>query len=74
MSLAKYSNRNHSIPEEQCWDILFDMLAILVPMHSMGLCHNDIKPDNILITSDSQYKLCDFGLCCDAKSRSVSAS
>ena len=31
-------------------------------LHEMGISHNDIKPENILITDEGVVKLCDFGL------------
>eukprot|EP00743_Colponemidia_sp_Colp-15_P008370 GILK01009091.1.p1 GENE.GILK01009091.1~~GILK01009091.1.p1 ORF type:complete len:427 (-),score=75.71 GILK01009091.1:442-1692(-) len=34
-------------------------------IHSCGFAHNDIKPDNILLTVGGNYKIADFGLCTD---------
>ena len=31
-------------------------------LHSLGIAHLDIKPDNVLLTSSTVPKLCDFGL------------
>ena len=40
----------------------FEMLKCIGYLHSLGICHRDIKPNNILIDpSDYTLKLCDFG-------------
>ena len=37
------------------------MFSAVAYVHDMGLCHNDIKPKNMLVQGDL-LKLCDFGL------------
>ena len=38
------------------------MCRSLAHIHTMGVCHRDIKPQNLLVDSSThQLKLCDFG-------------
>lgn len=42
-------------------------------MHSAGILHRDLKPRNLLVNSNCDLKICDFGLaradinCCKSK-------
>ena len=39
------------------------MLIALTKLHSLKICHNDIKPDNIFIDQNGNFFLGDFGAC-----------
>lgn len=41
---------------------MYQLCRALCHIHSMGICHRDIKPQNLLLNpSNHQLKLCDFG-------------
>lgn len=47
--------------ESQVYQLLQEILGILVFVHSHGAIHRDIKPDNIIRRSDGKLVLVDFG-------------
>jgi serine/threonine protein kinase len=51
---------NRDISYTNLKSIMFQLLCTICYIHSEGVVHNDIKPDNILIT-DGIVKLIDFG-------------
>ena len=49
-----------NIPNIICW-ITFQIVCGLRILHANNLIHQDIKPGNIVISSKSVVKICDFG-------------
>ena len=48
--------------EGQLWNFIEQVASGLQYLHAHSITHQDIKPDNILINSDGQYLIIDFGI------------
>lgn len=49
------------MPEDVVIVYVRQIVSALVALHGKGICHRDLKGDNILRTNDGQIKLGDFG-------------
>ena len=53
---------NHGFSEDVCKYILLQILNGVDTLHKEGICHRDLKPDNMVIGGENyDIKLCDFG-------------
>ena len=50
------------LPAETALDVVRQTLCGLACLHAAGIVHRDIKPFNLLVTSNDTVKICDFGL------------
>lgn len=51
-----------NLSDKQRASIAKQILQVLNYLHKHGITHRDIKSHNILLTSNYEVKLCDFGL------------
>ena len=60
--ISKNKHNGTKFPSSLLKVYSYQMLKSIGYLHSIGICHRDIKPQNILINlSDYTLKLCDFG-------------
>ena len=58
----QYSKQKQTIPVTFIKLYMYQLFRSLAYIHSNGICHRDIKPQNLLLDPDSGVlKLCDFG-------------
>jgi eukaryotic-like serine/threonine-protein kinase len=67
-SLQSLVERVGALPLEQALDYAAQAAGGLSLAHRRGILHRDVKPQNLLLSSQGQVKLGDFGLAFDARS------
>jgi len=77
--LFEYSRRSNNKEKIPLREIMIGILQPLEFLHSIGICHCDIKVENILLVKHNEeltrrhVRLCDFGLCCVSTSTDAHA-
>jgi hypothetical protein len=63
IDVRKYiDTKNDDISVYRQMSICYQLACGVDYMHSKGVMHRDLKPDNMLIFPDGSVKICDFGL------------
>ncbi len=50
------------IPEQQAFTFFSQIMKGMLFLDHFGICHRDIKPDNILFSDENRLKIADFSL------------
>ena len=58
----EYILRSEELDTERSARLAIDILDALTYAHSNGVVHRDIKPPNILVTTEGRVKIMDFGI------------
>ena len=61
-SQGSLAGKAGKLTEKQLWHVLHDVAQGLAYLHQNDIVHQDIKPDNILLTDNNNYVITDFGI------------
>lgn len=54
--------KSQKLSDDHCQYFIYQTLRALKAMHSANVLHRDLKPSNLLLNSNCDLKVCDFGL------------
>ncbi|GMG18155.1 unnamed protein product [[Candida] boidinii] len=54
--------RTQKLSDNHCQYFIYQTLRALKALHSADVLHRDLKPSNLLLNSNCDLKICDFGL------------
>lgn len=60
-SFRDYLKKRHHVPAEEAVKLLQPVMQTLIRLHSRGIIHGDISPDNLLFDDEGTLKIIDFG-------------
>lgn len=60
--LSSIIKSSQPLSDEHCQFFLYQLLRGLKYMHTACILHRDLKPRNLLVNSNCDLKICDFGL------------
>ena len=60
-SLKEYVKREGTVPDKKALELLLPVLQTVTALHSRGIIHCDISPDNLIFDREGHLTLIDFG-------------
>lgn len=60
-TLGEYAKQNGNMSAKELFELMLPVMKSLRKMHSEGVIHRDISPDNIMFLKDGGLMLMDFG-------------
>ena len=61
-TLTAYTRPDNLLPVDDVVGIMFKCAKALHYAHSRGVIHRDVKPSNLMLTTDSDLRIIDFGI------------
>lgn len=60
-SMSSFARRNPELVDYEQWKMwALELASVVEWMHKKGCIHADLKPENVLLTTDLHVKICDF--------------
>lgn len=74
ITLKEYISKKGKLSVKEATSIAIQVSMGLEAAHSHGIIHRDVKPQNIIISTDGKVKVTDFGIARAASSNTISSN